>query len=756
MKYVFWLVLCLLVLGLTHNGFAQPHKPHKYAAGTTVNHQIKHGTLQYIDINGIRVEDVVVERKVDYGTYQEWEMPDPHIEVEEITHSQGTIPGIQVRMRLHKDAWKTGEKKLLITGHRKDDGSEQLFTTKGFTVVPLKTVIIAVDGLGHQSIINVLKSKQGGATFKKIFGKAVNRDTRALSALPSITFTNWPGIFGGRMPKDHGILGNTFFEREKTNRDPFASEGDFDITQNFSVITGELNNRTRQGNAGSLYDRVAEVLGREIDVWSIHGFYALSQRPHVALRAKHYGGDWMEPTDLLKMLPTWMPLGKGYHGHSQEVAKNLDVASGNEAREIVKNHLDILDILTVYFPGPDNLAHAIGDEKARGTFNVDVPLAVIEKQIRMVTDAELGKIVEEIEKQDYLNATLFVLVSDHGLHGYKNDRLHNIYLPEQRKSNPKNERDIVRKERAGLEDFFKAMGLKVWRGLDISGKTLVYSPNGGMAHIYIRNTQEINGELIAPWNKPARKVDIEMVARQLFIEAVGGAGGRYVQCPRSSRNDPNKLTKSMQETGCYAQLTKLHGALGNPPAIFVRVGKDDSNNHFKQNFRWLKRVESGWHPKLEYGEIDEFIQARSYKDKEWPAFAERIEEMNDQNIQGSRTGDIVIFTDGQAGYLTITEGEGLNGWHGGATKSESNVALMFNFPGSAVDEKFKKDLIKPIIEEVKNKRKSRTLRNWDLKEILGKIYMGLHAFEPKPKPKPKPDLSLDEGPEPVKNLIISR
>ena len=730
MKYVFRLVLCLLVLGLTHNGFAQPPK---YAAGTTVIHQVKGASFQYIDFS--HPIEVDVQMKVEDSGTSRWEMGDPRIKVEEITPLR-TTPGIQVRMRLHKDAWKNGEKQLLITGHHKDGGRELSFTHGKFgkfTVVPLKTVIIAVDGLGHQSIINVLNSEKG-LNFKKIFGKAVNRAEPALSALPTITFTNWPGIFGGLAPKDHGILGNSFFEREKAKDgvEPFFSDGVSAYVSNFSVARGELNNRVRI--EASLYDEVAMEVGREMKVWSIHGFYPLTKRPHVDMRVKYFTGPLYDLTGLIHIIPE--PIGTPYIGYNPQVAKNLDTASGDEGVEIVKNHIEELDILTIYFPGPDNVAHGIGGKKnLEGPFDVNVPLTAIEEQIQKVTDNELGKIVKEIEDRGYLNATLFVLVSDHGLHAYKNDRLHNIYLPEQRNSKPFSPREIQRKERAGLEDFFTAMGLKVWRGSNIGKKTLVYSPNGGMAHIYIRNTQEKNGELVAPWNKPARKVDIEMVARQLFVEAVGGAvgGEKYRPCKKPKGGRRETLTKDMQSTGCYATLTKLNGALGNPPAIFVRVGKDESVNHFTQDFRWLKRVKNTTLYELEYGEIDEFIQARHSKNSnfDWPEFAERIEEMNDKRANGSRTGDIVIFMDGRAGYLTVNESDNLNGWHGGATVSESNVPLMFNFPGSAVDEKFKKDLIKPIIDEVKNKskRKSRTLRNWDLREILGNIYGSLHAFE---------------------------
>lgn len=667
----------------------------KYAAGTTVIHQVRGGSFQYIDLN--RPVEVVFQVKEDLGTYKRWKIQDPdmdYINIARITPLRGADPGIQLKMKLGKDAWKDGEKQLLITARLKDGDRELPFVCGKFTVVHLKTVIIAVDGLGHHSIISILKSEQE-SNFRRVFEDAVNRDTPALSALPSITYTNWPGIFGGLAPKDHGILGNSFFEREKAKAEPFASDGSFDISDNVPVVGGELNERVRI--RASLYDDVAAEVRRNIKVWSVHALYApgpsegslglYPAKGRVDMEAEYYTGILPGPVDYGE-----------YGGHSKSVARNLDTASGDKAKEILEEHIEDIDILTVFFPGPDNFAHAIGKEESVKESDPDKPLGSIAQQIRDVTDGELGKIVREIEDRGYLNATLFVLVSDHGLRAYRNDRLHNIYLPEQKNVDVYLQPEQRRQERAGLENFFESMGLRVWTGWNIDNKTLVYSPNGGMAHIYIRNTQEEkNGKLVAPWSKTARKKDIEMVARQLYVESTG------------RKYDP--------------PLTKLKGALGNPPAIFVRVGKKDTVNHFTQKFRWLKKFETGMR-EPEYGTIEDFIKARPGDN--WPEFAERMEEMNDTNRNGSRTGDIIIFTDVLSGYLTVNKGEEEYGWHGGATIAESHVALMFNFPGSAVDNQFKKNLIQRAVQKAARGRSSRTLRNWDLRQILVDIYKNLH------------------------------
>lgn len=49
-----------------------------------------------------------------------------------------------------------------------------------------------------------------------------------------------------------------------------------------------------------------------------------------------------------------------------------------------------------------------------------------------------------------------------------------------------------------------------------------------------------------------------------------------------------------------------------------------------------------------------------------------------QELIGSRSGDIIILPDMKSGYATFVPGDALHGWHGGPSKEESEVPLMFN------------------------------------------------------------------------------
>jgi len=87
---------------------------------------------------------------------------------------------------------------------------------------------------------------------------------------------------------------------------------------------------------------------------------------------------------------------------------------------------------------------------------------------------------------------------------------------------------------------------------------------------------------------------------------------------------------------------------------------------------------------LELATVDEFLQERKdvITDFNWPAFKERLDEMNHKNESGSRSGDIIVILDGREGYQTVNRlGDVFPGWHGGPTVSESHVPLMFAMPG---------------------------------------------------------------------------
>ncbi|MBL1294098.1 MAG: hypothetical protein COB61_009520, partial [Thiotrichales bacterium] len=111
---------------------------------------------------------------------------------------------------------------------------------------------------------------------------------------------------------------------------------------------------------------------------------------------------------------------------------------------------------------------------------------------------------------------------------------------------------------------------------------------------------------------------------------------------------------------------------------------------FLENYRWVKGIirnpnDPNDFSNLELATVDEFLQERKdvITDFNWPAFKERLDEMNHKNESGSRSGDIIIVMDGREGYQSVfITDDSFPGWHGGPTVSESHVPLMFSMPGN--------------------------------------------------------------------------
>ncbi len=682
----------------------------KYASGTTVQHWIWDYSFQF----GIDRDQVKVERLVG----REW-VEDTEIKVTVEQEVSGPKPGVRVKLQIPPSAWRAGrERRCRFFQEHGPGGGPQTFSLGNFEVVPLRTVIVTVDGLAYDSFAGLLAGKKA-PYFKRVFGEGVDAGKKVLSALPTVTYCNWPGVFSGMPPRDHGIVGNSFFERERRDVWPFLSADDRlvggDVSHAaFAVLFG-FNSRAKDG-AGSLYDQLAAVRPKpeRLHAASLYQWYY-----------RHGERVEMDPDDF----PTQHPSPK-HLGHNAETAAYQDGLSGEDSRRVFAARSSELDVLTVYFAGPDNVAHGVGATPAEANFssgpalpNVADPLTAIKTQVERVTDREFGKLVDQIQLDGYLSATLFALTADHGLHAYHNTPDFTLGLGNC------------------FADVFKAVGLDPWRGARNFGwdkgakNTVAYSPNGGMGQIYLRDD---NGT----WQQPPSRDRILAVARALYVQALGGLSdkidpaGRLVPYDRNSRfpHVPRLCGQLAPKNNPAVRGVGVDGgALGRPPAIFVRVG-NDGENHFTQDFQWVKDVVPDPQPNQEdvvLGEIWEFEAARRKVLKpgappgsafDWPEFAARIDEMNDKNPKGSRTGDILIFMDGAMGYLTVNDGDGYNGWHGGATISESYVPIVLSMPGGAFVDRAE---VNKLLDNAIRKVGRQSLRNWHLAEILKNVHVAL-------------------------------
>ncbi len=664
-----------------------PPNYYKYAAGTTVKHRI-------VDNVAFSEWDVIAA-EAQYKGGLGWRK-DTYITAKQnmvLEQLGGRKHALTIELTLDRRADVFPKKRILLTLKK---GKRELKVGMGaFEVTKLKTMMITVDGFAYSSAVGILDdgNSANAPTFKRIFNNAFNQYSPALSALPTITWTNWTGIFSTMPPKDHGVTGNSFFERERGTAKPTNSaSSNYDKLDGLKVASGYLN-RFAKTSSGSLYDDL-DTYG----IWksvSVHQWYSRAANASVS---NHY-----------------FPKSPVYTFHSEYGAKVLDRRSAKVASNVFKARPQI-HAMAIYFPGPDNIAHAVGnktgqdkhkDGKPQGFFSlgpalpdVSTPLSAIREQFIKETDKQFKRVVDEIEKRGYLNATLFAVVADHGLHAYHNTPSFNLTL------------------NGGMENIFKALSWKVWRGGN-GDANLVYAPNGGMAQIYLRNKF---------WSIAPKTSDIEQLARVLFIESTGG----------KATHPDTGVTANLSTLKSYPSLNPKpnpalnygmdYGAYGSPPAIFVRTNPEGSN--FMADYRWVKFAPTDFsNGIIEYGTIDAFIYERQtngkYPNFDWPEFEERIKEFNDKNLNGSRSGDIIVFTDGRHGYMSILDGDELNGWHGGATVSESYVPLMFNIAGDVVIDK---TFILDALNTVKaGNGPNKKLRNWQLAAILKEIYKTLYA-----------------------------
>lgn len=688
----------------------------KYAAGTLVDMRLHGAVFSELQLRTVEAlylrPDGLVQGEL---RYRQETVPMRVLETDRLS-TLVRVPGYRVRLQLPRDTGRLGLYRLRLTLGRPGETREYFVQTAEFEIVGLRHVIFAVDGLGRRSLEAVLgrPDDADGIGVRELFLDSESRKFTAYSALPSITFTNWPGVFSGSNPARHGIQGNSFLARELSEE--FASTGGWwaSAVRGLGVtVFGSLNRHARPA-VGSIYDSIADASSRNIHAASIHAFFDRSSDGRVRLHR-----------DRLAPNPAYM-------GHSEAAGTRLDENSGEDASRYYRANRDSLDVLTIYLPGPDNLAHTIGQqgntpEVTSGWYRmgprlpeVDNPLNAAADHQARVTNQEIRRVTAEIREAGYLPATLFAIVSDHGLHAFRNEDPFNI-----------GPRDFGRL-------FDDVLRIRLWTGgiQSFVGSRAALSANGGMAHIYIRDEIQLVSNEQA-WKRPADPATIQTVAAQLYLEAVGGvtrnAAGAIVNLPECNET---------RRTECVARVASLapnptgatahHGLLGSPPAIFIRACEQlmsnsgaSPRNHWEADFQWVRSA-SADRTQVQCVPISDFIRERAAAERsqgrpgtfQWPELAERLAEMTDKSAGGSRTGDIIIVSDGRAGFLLVNSGDAMNGWHGGPTVSESEVPVYINMVRGPVVATFRDNLISQTMTEIASRRPSRSLRNWELKDLI--------------------------------------
>ena len=335
---------------------------------------------------------------------------------------------------------------------------------------PERLVILDIDGL-RRDVLAVELERGLPALGTVLAGGA---HLAAVSAAPSITFCCQASLFTGAAPGRHGIAGNQFFDRLGRSNRGLPRFYAFDVGDSLAV---EDAVRVFTGPVGLLGEVIAADTPTLYEMAARRGLTSAVMYHMLARGANH----WEKPdlVDIARFTKGGGLLGltaEAYDGEMLQKTLAYLRQSAGQGR--------CPDILTLYFMGLDHHSHQHGP-RAQADY------------LRRVVDAQVARLLEELQAQNILAGTLFAVVSDHGQIEVHHDDRHSLRMsfPFERE----------------LATLFDALGLDVndKPGEGAQGDAVIAS-NGGLAHIYLRRRP---GEWSAP---PRFAEDVLPVARAFW------------------------------------------------------------------------------------------------------------------------------------------------------------------------------------------------------------------------------------------------
>lgn len=344
----------------------------------------------------------------------------------------------------------------------------------------MRLITIDIDGLRRDVFLDCLEHGRlpnmerllGGP------GTAAGLHLAPVSNAPSITFSCQASLFTGTHPREHGILGNQFFDRFGTANGGEPRYYAFDVGDSMDFSDAV---RSFTGPLGL----VGEVLPASVPtLYERAGWRGLTSTVVYHMLARG-ATTWLAPSllDLARLTKGGRLLGMSAEAFDTEM---MERALAHLRRG------DRPDLLTLYFLGLDSHSHRHGPT-SQGAY------------IASVVDPLVGRLITALEEMELWDDTVFGLVSDHGQVPVVKDDQHSLRLsfPFDRE----------------MGYLFDTLGLDVH---DLPGEgpntNAVVGSNGGLALVYIQNRR---GHWADP---PSFANDVAPVA-QAFWEA--NRTGRY-------------------------------------------------------------------------------------------------------------------------------------------------------------------------------------------------------------------------------------
>lgn len=325
------------------------------------------------------------------------------------------------------------------------------------------SILINIDGCRRELLYRLLDEGR-----LPVLGSIFNNGMRfsnASTVFPTATFPTQASAITSVYPKNHGVLSNTWMDRQKDDC-PL-----YNYTENF-FHAARVYKYSLLGFPSIFFaENGGDGMADEHLSSSVKTVYQEAKGAGISsMTAFHQfvrGADkWVRPKPLDMIGYFFGNIYPDFFRHFDESMVSRVI------KELEKGFLP--GILFLYFAASDGAGHWRGE-------------AGQEWYLTKVVEEKLGRIIKTLEKKRGLDSTLFVLFSDHGHSDVANDKAHCVPL-----------RDIT--------DV-----LRQFKGCDkisteeTHGKNCVLALEGGMVAIYVKSRNAVN------WKTHAEPDELEPV-----------------------------------------------------------------------------------------------------------------------------------------------------------------------------------------------------------------------------------------------------
>lgn len=419
--------------------------------------------------------------------------------------------------------------------------------------VPKRAIIIDIDGAKSDALYNSLPDMPN----MQVIVKNGIKFTDVKTVFPSITLAAQASLFTGNYPGRHKITGNEWFDKSSLTYRKYSADVWYD-----DIIWNEGKaNQDLSPNVKTIYE--AAKNDRNMDSTVIFNHYSR----------------------LNDKTTRWIPPGAEEFLNNEllhEYEKVDSNAISNALEELTYRALP--GIITIYLPGLDGYSHFYGPH-GEDPYNQ-------EYYLKKYVDIQIGRLIygdcitgersdceirfDGLIGEGLMDETIIVIVADHGQTVVVNDQKHAISRDE-------------------LEGILKNSGYDIKDKLFEYDYDAIAAPNGGMAHIYIRNIDT------KKWNDQPKMSDmrraLDAFLSQTYVDKIlvkyTGSGGYMVYTGQGQTQD---LQNFFLEDSNYGNaIDRIQGLFSIRSGDLILLAKDGwyfADNKFHGEHGGLSQIES--------------------------------------------------------------------------------------------------------------------------------------------------------------------